>query len=168
MNKEKEKKNMGIGAIDEINAKKKKKLSMGIGVIGQPGTIFPRQFRWTVASKNCDLAKEYSIKFKSNYVKKTIRFKLMELIAPDGKDCPVDEWIRETILNKNKDDLTLTTYDGIGEKLYSLIFSGIEIIDHKSPYDYKSSDIVCHDLKIRYSKVERIYHLKEKNGDSKD
>lgn len=130
---------------------------MGLGPLGGPNKIFPRQYRFTLNSAVTNL--EYFVKnVDVSYTKQTLDVELIEFFDDiQNSDCPVDAWIRSILSGKIKDDLTITTYDGCGTKLYKIDFHNVSIVDHKLPFDYASSKIVNHHVKFKFKKSERTF-----------
>lgn len=129
--------------------------NMGIGELGNPETVFPRQFRFVLNSDTLNI--EYFVKnAEVSYTDQTLHVDLMEFIVK-GMDCPVDAWIQDLLSGKTKDNVTLTTLDGCGMPLYKIDFHEVKVAKHKLPFDYASSEIVTHHVQLTFKKSVRTF-----------
>jgi hypothetical protein len=110
-------------------------ISMGIGKLGDPNTIFSRKYRWILEGTNLPSSFAKDVKF--DFVAKTIKFNYYDVIS-DGKGMHALVWADQL---KPSEILIFKALDGLGNELYQLEFSNLNIIEHTSNFDYEDSDI---------------------------
>ena len=123
-------------------------INMGIGALGNPDTIFSRKFRWTFGSTS--LPQEFMRNVKFDYANRIIKFSYYDIVSKDGG--------MQALVWADKipdEDMIFTTYDGCGNPLYTLVFSGITLINHEANFDYESSDVATTELTIKYDNIHK-------------
>lgn len=124
-------------------------INMGIGDLGKPETVFSRKFRWTLGSAN--LPPEFMKHAKFDYVNKTIELSYYDIIcAEQGMHALV--WADNIPRNE---ELVFTSYDGCGNPLYTLAFSGLTLLSHEADFDYESSEPAVTVLTVRYDTIQK-------------
>lgn len=131
------------------------KQNMGLGKLGGRYVVFVRSFRWTLNAPAYPEITEWVQKINVNYIAKT-----MEIEVFDETDGHVFQWIEDMMDDTKSVDFTLNHYDGLGNKLFYNNFEGVEVKDHSVSYDYKSSEVVTHKLKLSYKNMKRSSNLK--------
>lgn len=141
------------------------KQDMGIPAqVANPKAVFPRQFRW-VAVPNNEEIQHFFTKFEPNFSHKSIEAEVMEdpLMAENGEMTgggKVHNWIvqlqKDSLYGQRNEGVQVDFYDGCGERLYSLKFSGLALLFHEMPLDYSKSDVVKHQLTFEYLEMERL------------
>jgi hypothetical protein len=116
--------------------------NMGIGELGSSDITFARKFRWTLFGDHLNemVTKKIS---EIDFIKKTMSFELYKLYDSKhiGKN-PAAIWVDAMIEGEwPTETLWLTTFDGCGDKLDTIRFEGLTILEAKSDFDYESSDI---------------------------
>lgn len=113
--------------------------------------VFPRSFRFTFhPESNNDLHWRVT-KVNVDYVSRRIALALYEL-----DDLSTHEWLTYLLGKKAKETVTIRTYDGCGNELYSLKFKNIKLESHYVPYNYASSEAVTHRITLTFDGVEAI------------
>ena len=124
---------------------------MGIGRkgMGDPNAIFVRKFRWTLEATH--LSPYWLRSAQIDFSNKKILIVYAEVWTPPGT-IPAIEWV-ESMKKKTWPDeaLRFVTYDGCGNELYRYDFTGIEIIEDKSNFDYADEDIGTREVAISFS-----------------
>lgn len=129
--------------------------NMGLGKLSGKDIVFVRTFRWTINAPEYPNITEWVQKISVNYVAKT-----MEIEVFDEIDGYVFQWITDMMEANKSVDFTLNHYDGIGKKLFYNCFENVKVKDHCVDYNYKSSEVVTHKLKLSYKKMRRSSNLK--------
>lgn len=129
--------------------------NMGLGKLAGKNIVFVRSFRWTLNAPDYPEITEWVQKISVNYVAKT-----MEIEAFDEADGFVFQWIADMMDDTKSVDFVLNHYDGCGYKLFYNSFEGIQVKDHSVGYDYESSEVVTHKLKLSYKNMKRSSNLK--------
>lgn len=111
--------------------------------------VLPRQFRWTLEPKTNPGLKLWFRSVEHDMVSHTLKISSYETSKSE-----IDQWLNAFLPGKQISDdiLTLTTYDGNGNELYSFLFCDLRLRKHKSSYDYTNSDVVIHKFLIEYSR----------------
>ena len=135
-----------------------------------PEYIFVRKFRWTLEAE--DFTGHFVKKAHVDYRHKTITVHLYQI--HDGKKVECFEWI-DTIPpahalwhGENPDEqlsqgkhLTLTTYDGCGNALYSVDFYNVKLSGEETDFDYAVSDEAVEIVYLSFERHERKVHQKK-------
>lgn len=127
--------------------------SMGIGPMGQSDAIFVRKFRWTLETEK--LPEHFMKCVKLNFKKKTVNFSCYEVILREDQssEIAIQKWLD---MPDHKDEtMTFTTYDGCGDVIYQMKFSGIEVVNDESDFDYASSEASVREVTVTWNKCER-------------
>lgn len=126
---------------------------MGIGPLGNPEIIFVRKFRFILEGKY--LQGQWNKAVDVQWTNHTIIIRAYEVIV-DGI-VPIHEWADAMEKGKYLDEeLTLTTYSGVGEPLYCYKFTNPHIFNRENNYDYSVSDECNHEVHLSYETCEKI------------
>jgi len=124
---------------------------------GHPATllnaIIPRTFRWTLTSDLHPDIHWWMKSIKTDYVNKKLSIEVFD----DAKG-NIYNWL-ESLINKELNKVILTHLDGCGDAISLIEFSSLEIKEHSTDYDYKSSGILTHRITINYKKSRRVNQL---------
>jgi hypothetical protein len=134
-----------------------KNRSMGIGPLGDPTITFVRKFRWTMRGTN--LREHFIKKVAFDFKKKLIDLDVMEVVCQGDDDIDVQRWLEAEWRNEQ---LTFATYDGCGTPLYEYKFTGLELVEDKSDFDYTSSEESSRKIKVSYTDYTRTFMLAPK------
>lgn len=138
----------------DLKDKAKQFMSMGLGKLGDPGTIFPRCFRWTFHPINHDDTRWWFQKIKVDY-----KEKVMEIKVYDDVDGQVHGWLEDVMYDAASRQAQLRHYDGCGRLMYTVDFIGLEVMTHNIQYDYATSDVLTHTLKLSFKRSKRTNKL---------
>jgi hypothetical protein len=140
------------------------KRPMGLGKLADPKIVFARKFRWTMESQG--LPESYAKNVTVDYMNKRICFAYYDIFdeANPNESFHALRWVAQLSKNTiNRDiDITLTTYDGCGKRLYTCVFKGITLKQHYSSFDYASSDVSCQQITVGFQDHEIFTHTPEK------
>ena len=123
----------------------------------KPGTVFVRTFRWTLDPPNHPDVSAWIQKVNINYKNKTIEIEAYEEIVGI-----THAWIQDLICDASSREFTINHYDGCGTLLFNIVYSGIEVVDHKVGYNYESSDVLTQKLWLTYRRIKRSGDLRTK------
>ena len=137
--------------------------SMGLGKLVNFDTIFPSKFRYILECEEySDL--RYSIKEVHVYYKpKIIKIKAFEFLTQE-QDSELNRWVTDVISERAPINVVLTSLDGCGYAIYKLDINQIEIKRHRLIFEYGTSGLVEHTMKMTYKELKRtfLYNEKEK------
>ena len=125
---------------------------MGLGRLADPTMVFVRNFRWTLTAESLDgtdsLPEWFQTKVKVDFYHNKLYFESLEVMCHDN----VLNWIESVKANPDKKRwMVLTTYDGLGNQLYTYQFNGISIGEREVNYDYDSSDVATQKITIYFT-----------------
>jgi len=128
-------------------------IAMGVGKLASQEITFVRKFRFLIAGQHLDC--HWTKKAHIDWTNKFIALETYE-VYEDGK-IPVLDWV-EAIENKTYPDekLALTTFDGIGRKLYCYEFEGLVIVQRTNNFDMANSDEVTQMINMAFTKATRV------------
>lgn len=106
--------------------------------------MFPRKARWTLDSERARL-QPFAKRANYSLVPRRVDVRWFEVILPDGTN-PVREYIGHMLKPGSTDTLTLKTYNGTGNVLNAVAFSGCRLVDHFVDFDYSSDEVVSHKM----------------------
>lgn len=116
---------------------------------GNPDAIFPRAFRWVLTSKEHPKIHWWMNKLNTDLLNRTI-----DLVAYEDSDSTIFNWI-QSILEERSQEILLDHLDPSGNSLFVLEFTKLKITEHSCGYDYASSEVLSHRLKISFEQVKR-------------
>jgi hypothetical protein len=120
-----------------------------------PNIVIPRTFRWTLTNESHSDIRWWMKSIKTDYVGKKITVEVYD----DAKGA-IFTWIQALVdEEKTATNAALTHFDGMGNAISVLNFTGLKIEDHMTSYDYGSSEVLTHKLVITYTKVKRTNEL---------
>lgn len=133
------------------NKKELKAISEG-GIL-QPLTAY--RFRVIFSHPETLLMTQQIMNCSFNFVEKEFRIKLRQ---------PITKGMIATVnsLSKGYSSITVDTFDGPGNSLFSIHLSHCKCIDHSFKLDYGSPDIAVHNLVFKYSFLQEIDPVEQK------
>lgn len=111
-------------------------------------STFPRAFRFVLKSLKYPGIEYWVRSIKTDFINKKLDIQIYD----DLKGC-VYNWLNGT--EWNEDTLTITHFDGCGNELYLLTFSGVELIANATVHDYDNSNILTYSVAVCFKKVDR-------------
>jgi tRNA G10 N-methylase Trm11 len=124
-----------------------------------PAAVFPRAYRFLfIPFKNAEI-KSFVQNLSIDFIKKEIKISVMEL-APD---LDAQKWVFQIINENYTDEYKLIALDGCGHELYSSKFKDAKAIGHEVRYDYSSSDVVSHNVTLKYETMEKVEETSSRN-----
>lgn len=143
---------IGMSMLGECKPVNPKTQPMGMGELGESTTIFSRKFRWTLGGKY--LPKDFMKKVSFDYFNKKITFEYYDIKTPKSSFAGLNwAWIFNAGEDGEKlrdEVLRFITFDGCGNPLYAITFSGLIMDSHTSDFEYASSDEATQKIAIRY------------------
>jgi hypothetical protein len=140
---------------EKTNKEKAEKfMNMGLGKLASPEIIFPRAFRWTFHPAGHDETRWWFTKLKVDY-----KNKFIEINAYDDVKGEVHAWLNAMTTDASCREAQLRHYDGCGRTIYVIDFMGLEVQEHTVTYDYGSSEVITHVLKISFRRAKRTNDL---------
>lgn len=118
------------------------------------GSKVPRTFRWTLRSPDYPEIHWWAKEIVTDYKNRCI-----DVSIYDDKDGHVFNWIQSILKEGDKKELKLFHLDADEKPMYVLTFKELEIIDHKTNYDYSSSKVLTNRIIISFKKIERKNNL---------
>jgi hypothetical protein len=127
----------------------------------------PRQFRWTLRSEQ-----HPDIENWMRFVNLDLSNRCLDIQVMEDPELKVYSWVssfpHKRLSRDGKtptdafDKLILSCYDGLGKVIYALKLSHLRLIEHKCPFDYDSSDVVTHHLKVEFDYTEKLFEGDDK------
>lgn len=124
---------------------------MGIGLLGDPSLVFVRKFRYTLKSEH--LPCDFVVSTKIDYKERTLSFVYYD-VKKEGEADGIHalKWAQRMEYKVYPNEtLELCTYDGCGTELYKVKFFGLELLEHKSDFDYNTSDVSAQQIKVSFT-----------------
>lgn len=155
-----------VSCLDET-----KPVPMGIGKKGTPEIEFLRSFRWILESSSSDIM-PFNQKIEVDYIGKIIVVYAYEVYENDGITTNIENWKKNIYpiidgehISFKKEDLTLTTLDGCGNRLYNNCFKNVELQSHEIKLDYSLSEALIHKFVFKFNECSRYDYRKGKKND---
>ena len=126
---------------------------MGIGELGNPSTVFVREFRFIIKGKYLSESFNKSVSF--DYTGKRIFLQIYE-VCKEG-EIHAHTWADGVENGQYQDEeLQLITFDGSGEELYSKKFYNLKVVHRRTRFDYSSNEVGTHEVILSYEKYENV------------
>jgi hypothetical protein len=136
--------------MDDLKDKAQQYMKMGLGKLADRMMVFPRTFRWTFHPINHDEAHWWFHKLNVDYKNKVI-----EIQVYDDTDGLVQAWMEDITHDAASRQAYLRHYDGCGRLLYVIDFIGLDTEEHKVQYDYSSSEVLTHTIRLSFKLSKR-------------
>lgn len=122
--------------------------------------LYARSFRWLMYTDRHPDIHTWMKRLKMDHVKKQIYFE-----AYEDTTGQVSDMLEMLVVADNKEKLTLDHLDAKHKVQFTLLFTGLQVIEHTTKYDYKSNDVLTHRVRVSFKKMERkTPGLKEGRG----
>jgi len=115
---------------------------------------FPRSDRFVLASKKNPEIQNFVRHVEINHLLKTLTVDVFELMNND--EIYPHDWLNKSVYNESHvDDMTLFTFDGCGDILYTIDFLEVKTFDISTKFSYDDSGIVTHRVQMTFSKMTK-------------
>lgn len=128
-----------------------KPMGFGGSPLGDPKTVLPRTFRFTLETDQNTNFQYYVKSVDIDWMAKHIKVSVYETTAFDA-----DEVLSAYTSSKCKHPLTLVLYDGCGTPIMAYRFHDVALHTYSTPLDYKTSDVLTSHAVLTYKTVEKL------------
>ena len=135
----------------EIDWTTPKPMGMGEHPFADPQAIIPRAFRFMVETELDSKFQYYVENLEIDWLGKQIKMSLYET-----KEWSVDDILQAYLSQKCNRSLTVSLYDGCGNKIMVCRFSGVALHTYSTPLDYASSNVLSSKTVFSYKSVEKL------------
>jgi hypothetical protein len=126
---------------------------MGLGELGRSDLVFGRKFRWTL--EGAGLPEHYAMTVSIDYVNRILQFRYMD-VTLENQGYHALAWCDKIAKGPLENEtLRLKTFSGTGHLMLTVVFKGLELLEHVTDFDYASSDVSSHLIKVKYRHVEK-------------
>lgn len=106
-----------------------------MGFNDTPEMNYVQRFRWTLGSDNLPESFVKNVSFE--FIGKKLTMEYYEVMVSGEEELPIHKWLRSDLKNEV---LRFTTYDGLGNVIYSYDIDGIRILSDRANFGY---DLSC-------------------------
>jgi len=151
----------GLNQERENDMELESRKDMGMAELSQ--SIFARKFRWTL--KNANFSECFVKSVKVDHVKKVLDVEFYDVVLDNANRFNALNWLtnlQSEAMKGINETLLLTTYDGCGNPLYGIKFTGLTLLEHTMDLDYSDSDVIYRKTKLSFLQQDLEIHNPKK------